>query len=174
MQLSSEDLGAFRCKLRNVMQCCFSAVPGELRRDASTRWKLPLLLQTKNYDLNHMEGEGGWGLKKKDCTGHAIVFYFKFLIRCLSKKKRKGKNGKKKSPFQSGALVPCTVHCFCYVEGAASWSPKHCRLLGKGSWMHIAPVGLRGATRSTHQLCPSDTIVLIFHCNRCSASPATL
>lgn len=74
MQLSSDDLGAFRCKLRNVMQCCFSAVPGELRRDASTRWKLPLLLQTKNYDLNHMEGEGGWGLKKKKTAQVLLLF----------------------------------------------------------------------------------------------------
>lgn len=99
-------------------RCDFvSTVPGELRRHASTRWKLPLLLQTKDYDLNHM-GEK----KKKDCTIHAVVFVLfflllKFLIRCWNKKEKK--------MLSISSLCFSSMHCLLFAMWVSSFQkPK--------------------------------------------------
>lgn len=67
-----------------------SAVPGELRRHASTRWKLPLLLQTKDYDLNHMGEKKEKRLHNSRCCFCFFVFFTSsFSLDVGTKKKKK-------------------------------------------------------------------------------------
>lgn len=66
---------------------------------------------------------------KKDCTIHASVFYFKFLIRCWNKKK------KKCSHVKVCASVWCTVYCLLYGRPASRSLNRW--WLRKVRWMHI-------------------------------------